>query len=131
MFPIVKECPSCGGLNVIKINGIVYANFFESLEDWKLKKLFNCRKCKIELGLFTDNYGKKKLVWIDYFKCEDNFYNTLIKLQNSKLKYRKNNKKYNETLKKIEDVQNKIRLDQVKVKIKYKIQNARLMGRVY
>jgi hypothetical protein len=132
IFPKIKKCPSCGTFNVIKINGIVYENSFESLVNWTLKKIFNCRKCKIELGLFLNNYDKKeKLVWLDYFKCEDNFYNTLVKLQSSKSKYKKFNKKYNQTLEEIKNIQNEIRQNQIKIKIKYKIENRRLTGHVY
>jgi hypothetical protein len=76
------------------------------------------------LGLFThSNIEKKeKLVWIDMLKCEENYYAHLIQLQRYKVERKKQDKKYYEMQKEINDIQNKIRLDQIKVKIKAKIQ---------
>jgi hypothetical protein len=132
-LPKIKTCPNCNGINFLIVNGKSYDNYFQSLIEWNLKKVFNCRKCSIELGLFInkDNKKEEKLVWVDYFKCEDSFYNILTKLQNSKLKYKKFNKKYNETLEEIRVIQNQIRKNQIKIKIKYKIQNRRLVGHVH
>ena len=89
-----------------------------------IKKKFNCRKCEIELGLFTHNNteNKEKLVWIDLLRCEESYYNHLAQLQIYKEECIKKNKKYYETQKEINDIQNKIRFDQIKVKIKAKIQ---------
>jgi len=100
------------------------------LIEWILKKVFNCRKCKVELGFFSNNSNKKeKLVWIDHFKCEDNYFNQLTKLLMVKEKYKKQNKIFFKTKKEIEDIQNKIRLNQVKVVVKCKIQNKGLLIR--
>tara|TARA_B110000263_G_scaffold244737_1_gene253200 strand:- start:349 stop:750 length:402 start_codon:yes stop_codon:yes gene_type:complete len=131
IFPKVKRCPSCNSINLIRINGIVYENKFVSLSEWKLKKKFNCRKCKVELGLFINNSDQlEKLVWIDYFKCEEGHLNKLIKLQKHKMKYRESAKKkeYVKVITEIQTIQNQIRLDQAKVKIKVKMQNLGLLN---
>jgi len=123
-FPKIKRCPCCQRINLVKVNGINYDNNFQSLKNWTLKKLFNCSKCKSELGFFldNDNINSEKLVWIDLLKCEDNYHNDLNQLQKFKNNSKKFNKKYFETVKKITDIQNKIRIEQAKVKIKYKIE---------
>ena len=84
-------------MNVLKINGIAYENKFKIFVGWTLKKKFNCRKCKVEVGLFThNNIKKEKLVWIDLLKCEENYYDQLNQLQVYKAKYKEQNGKYYE-----------------------------------
>ena len=121
----IKKCPCCGSLNLFKVNGITYENNFKSLSNWTLKKLINCRKCKIEFGLFINKENKKteKVVWIEFFQCEDVYLDELTKLQMNKEKHEQKNrsKKYKETLLKIQNILNKIRLDKIKVKIKVKV----------
>jgi hypothetical protein len=131
ILPKIRECPnsSCGAINLLRINGITYENELESLKNWILKKKFHCRKCKIEIGLFIDNQNKEeKIVWLDIIKCEEPYVKKLNKLQKNKDKYKEKGKE-KECLKVIEDIQsiqNKIKLDQVKVKVKLKIQNINL-----
>ena len=129
LLPKIKECPNCNSMNLIRINGITYENKFKSLNEWILKKIFNCRKCKVQLGLFIHNYEykKEKLIWLDLFKCEDSYFDQLNKLNINKIKNKSQNKKYNELLKEIQNIQNKIRLDQIKIKVKAKIQNRGLL----
>ncbi len=124
ILPKIKRCPRCRAINLLRINGIVHENVFKSFADWTLKKILNCRKCKIELGLFSHNNIEKKgkLVWIDLLKCEENYYDHLSRLQIDKAKSKKQDNRYYKTQKEINDIQNKIRLDQIKVKIKVKIQ---------
>jgi len=132
MLPKIKRCPSCYGLNLISINGILYDNDFKSLQKWILKKKFNCRKCKAELGLFLNNHNQKEiLIWLDFFKCQDNHFDALLKLEKNKIKYLKNksSKKYNNILKEIRDIQNKIRIDQVKLKVKFKIEKRAMLNK--
>ena len=64
-------------------------------------------------------------------ECEDICSDQLIKLQNKKNKYQEKNKikEYHKILHEIQTVQNQIRLDQIKVKIKAKIQNQNLFVR--
>ena len=126
LLPKIKKCPQCGVLNLVKINGIIYENTFKSFADWTLKRIFDCRKCKIKLGLFTlVNEKKEKLVWIDLLKCEESYYDHLSQLQTCKVKCKKQSVKFYETQKKINDIQDKIRLDQIKLKIKTKIEKIR------
>jgi|TARA_B100001964_G_scaffold172084_1_gene189399 hypothetical protein len=124
-IPKIRKCPHCGSNNLLRINGANYENKFKILAQWTLMKIFNCRKCKVEVGLFT--YGniknREKIVWIDLLKCEENYYDHLKKLQLYKSRCNEKNKKYYKTQKEINDIQNKIRLDQIKVKIKAKIEN--------
>ena len=121
LLPKIKKCPSCGSLNLFSINGITYKNNFKSLSDWTLKKLIDCRKCKIELGLFINKENKKaeKIVWMELFQCEDVYLDELIKLQSDKVKYRQRsrNKEYKKTLLEIQNILNKVRLDKVKVEM--------------
>jgi predicted patatin/cPLA2 family phospholipase len=79
------------------------------------------------VGLFVHNSieNKEKLVWIDLLKCEESYYDRLSQLQIYKAKCMKQNSEYHKTQKEINDIQNKIRLDQIKVKIKVKIQKKR------
>jgi len=133
LLPKIKKCPCCGSFNLFRINGITYENNFKSLSSWTLKKQINCRKCKIEFGLFINNQNKQeeKVVWMELLKCEDVCLNQLIKLQNNKEKYKEQNKnkEYKKTLYEIQTIQNKVRLDKVKVKIKVKMQNQNLFAR--
>jgi hypothetical protein len=124
LLPRVRKCPRCEGFNVFRVNGVTYENAFKSLTDWTVKKIFNCRKCKIELGFFehSDIEKKEKLVWIDLFKCEDYYYDRLKELQIDETKNTKQSGKYYKAQREITNIRNKIALDQIKVKIKAKIQ---------
>ena len=124
LLPRVRKCPRCEGFNVFRVNGVTYENAFKSLADWTVKKIFNCRKCKIELGLLehSDMEKKEKLIWIDLFRCQDSYYDRLKELQLNETKSLKQSEKYYKLQKEIKDIQNKIALDQIKVKIKAKIQ---------
>jgi len=120
----LKNCPSCKSVNLFRLNGVSYENEFNSMTDWDLKRKFNCRKCKIELGLFVHNISREeKMVWIDMLKCEDPYHKYLKILQTSKEKFKNRSQKYYETLDEINGIQNKIKLDKIKVKIKNKIIN--------
>ena len=126
LLPKIKKCPNCSAVNILRVNGISYNNNFKSLADWTLKKKLNCRKCKIQLGLFVNNFhNEEKLVWIDYLNCEELYLTKLNKLEKYKFKYKEKKKKneYLKIIKEIETIQNQIRSEQVKVKIKVKIQN--------
>ena len=123
-LPKITVCPVCRTFNILRINGVTCENLFKSLANWTLKRIFNCRKCKVELGLFTQNSieKKEKLLWIDLLKCEECYYDRLVQLQMYKARCDKQNEKYYETQKEINDIQNKIRLNQIKIKIKAKIE---------
>ena len=124
MLPKIRRCPCCNTISLIKVNGVSYQNGFESLSEWNLKKIFNCRKCNVQLGLFSDKLEQKdKLIWLDFLKCEDSYHNKLNKLYKVKEKNKNNDKKLNDTLQEIEKIQNEINLAKIKLKIKYKLQH--------
>tara|TARA_B110000438_G_C15612840_1_gene562977 strand:+ start:181 stop:579 length:399 start_codon:yes stop_codon:yes gene_type:complete len=126
ILPKLKQCPNCETINFFRINGIVYKNEFQTLKDWTLKSQIKCRKCKIKLGLFINNEDKRiKSIWIDFIQCEEIHLKKLCKLQKNKFKYRELNKEkeFAKTIKEIQNIQNLIRLNQVKLKIKAKIEN--------
>jgi len=123
-FLKIKRCPCCNSFNLIKVNGITYENKFKSLADWILKKEFKCKKCKQELGLFINmRNNNEKIIWINYLKCEDFFYKKLNELQLVKSKAKIKSKKFSSTNEEIREIQNKIRLEQVKLRVKLKIQS--------
>ena len=127
-LPKIKKCPCCYSLNAVKTNGVTFNNNFQSLNEWTLKKTFNCRKCNVELGLFlknpeVDKKKEEKLLWIELLNCEDRYHNQLNDLISKKEKYQKQSKRYFDASNTIREIQNKIRSDQVKVKIKFKIKN--------
>ena len=126
LLPKIKRCPHCETLNFIRINGIIYENEFQTLKDWTLKNKILCRKCKIEVGFFINNHDKaEKFIWMDLVRCEETYLKKLAKLQKNKDKYREKNKEKEliKTMKEIQDIQNLIRLNQIKLKVKAKIQN--------
>ena len=126
ILPKIKKCPHCETFIFVRINGIAYENEFQTLKNWTLKRKILCRRCRIELGLFINNNDKKeKFIWMDFVRCEESYSKKLEKLQKNKDKYEENNKKkeFFKTIKEIQDVQNQVRLDQVKLKIKAKIES--------
>ena len=128
ILPRLKNCPCCEATNIISINGITYSNPFKTLSEWTLKKKFNCRKCKVELGLFGHARNhKEKVIWLEYFKFDDYYYEQLKDLEESRAKSKKNKKKYDETLEEIERIQDEIRSNKIKLKIKMKIKNKRML----
>jgi len=129
-LPKFKRCPCCNAVNLFKVNGAAYKSEFKSLIDWTLKRKITCRKCRVEFGLFVNSDNTiEKIIWIDMIKCEDDYLDQLNKLQKNKEKYKENNKelKYLKTIKEIEDVLNQMRLDQIKIKVKARIQNKNML----
>jgi len=127
-LPKFKKCLVCNTLNVIRTNGVIYENKFQSLNGWILKKIFNCKKCNVELGLFLNSskFNEKKvekLIWMELLSCEESYYSQLNELISKKAKYQKLSKRYFDVSNAIIEIQNKIREDQVKVKIKSIIKN--------
>jgi hypothetical protein len=131
ILPKLKKCPACNSINLIRINGLTYENKFQSLSEWTFKKKINCRKCKIELGLFLHkNMPIEKLIWLNILECEENQFKKLNKLEKNKIKYKEKNmnKEHKKVIQEIQIIQNKIRLEQAKVKIKVKMQNIGLLN---
>ena len=93
--------------------------------------------CRHALGIFyqTDNEHsffdskEEKLIWIDFVKCEDAYSTKLNELRKIKDKYKEKEreKEYLKVIKEIEAIQNQIRIDKIKLKIKAKIQNKRML----
>ena len=131
LLPEVKRCPCCDCINLIKVNEIRHENPFRNLKNWSLKKKFNCRKCKEELGIFTHRSSfEEKVIWLNMIECENRYYDKLNILEKRKTKLvRTANKKYYETLKDIKNIQNQISLDKIKLKIKFKIQKKEILSR--
>ena len=104
LLPEIKRCPCCETVNLIRVNSVTYDNPFKNLKNWVLKKRFNCRKCKEQLGLFVDESNKlTRLYWLSSLKCDEIYYDKLNKLNNIKTKLSKHpNKKYYEILKEIQ-----------------------------
>ena len=136
-LPYIKKCPCCGSINFVRIGGISGKHSFKGLSKYVLKKKFSCRICKEEIGLFSDQLNVEKLIWLNDYKCEENYYNQLNKLNERKSRLIKNlngstrklkinkkiiEEKYSKTLSEIKDIQKKIYLDKIKLKIKLKIQ---------
>ena len=69
-LPKLKKCPYCFSINILgnKWAEISCDNPYQSLENWTLKKKFNCRGCKIELGLFIHKKTfREAIIWLDFF----------------------------------------------------------------
>ena len=131
----IKQCPCCQANNLISLNGMACKSKFKIFSGWTIKKIFNCRRCKEELGVFLKNSlnVEEKIFWLKRVKCEEHYYEKLHTLEERKNKLAKiQSKKYYQTLKDIEDIQNNIRTDILKLKVKFKIQRrAMLIRNVY
>tara|TARA_B110000971_G_scaffold29474_1_gene26513 strand:- start:8 stop:454 length:447 start_codon:yes stop_codon:yes gene_type:complete len=85
-FPKIKKCPCCNKTTFIKTNGIAYENSFASLQNYTIKKIFNCTGCGQNIALFLNTEtGSEKLLWTEYLRAMDVFY-----LKNNELKKEKN-----------------------------------------
>ena len=72
IFPIIKKCPCCSKVLFIKTNGITYENNFKNIQDYTVKKRFNCNNCGQDIALFIHNKtGIQKLLWMEYLENMD------------------------------------------------------------
>ena len=72
IFPIIKRCPCCSKVLFIKTNGITYENNFKNIQDYTVKKRFNCNNCGQDIALFIHNKtGIQKLLWMEYLENMD------------------------------------------------------------
>ena len=72
IFPIIKKCPCCSKVLFIKTNGITYENNFKNIQDYTIKKRFNCNNCGQDIALFIHNKtGIQKLLWMEYLENMD------------------------------------------------------------
>jgi len=127
LMPKVTNCPVCDSINLIRVNGIIYENTYKSLNEWDIKKKFNCRKCKIALALFKNrSNGNEQTIWLEYLDCDEKYFLELKKLndnKHNKLNKVKNKKKNTSAIEDIAKIQNKIRASKTALKIKMKIKS--------
>jgi hypothetical protein len=127
LLPKIINCPVCNSINLIRVNGKIYENTYQSLNQWDIKKKFNCRKCKIELALFENKLSHdEKTLWLEYLDCDEKYYAELKKLTDNKYNKSnkiKNKKKQSDTLQDITKIQNEIRASKTALKIKMKIKS--------
>ena len=72
IFPIIKKCPCCSKVLFIKTNSITYENNFKNIQDYTVKKRFNCDNCGQDIALFIHNKtGIQKLLWMEYLENMD------------------------------------------------------------
>ena len=72
IFPIIKKCPCCNKVLFIKTNGTTYENNFKNIQDYTVKKRFNCDNCGQDIALFIHNKtGIQKLLWMEYLENMD------------------------------------------------------------
>ena len=68
------------------INDLTYENIFVSLQNYIIKKIFDCTKCGQNIALFINTEtGSEKLLWTEYLRSMEVFY-----LKNNELKNEKN-----------------------------------------
>ena len=91
IFPKIKKCPCCNKITFIKTNGIAYKNTFESLQNYTIKKIFDCMQCGQNIALFINTEtGSEKLLCTEYLRAMDVFYLELNQLKNEKNKILEN-----------------------------------------
>ena len=130
-----SSCPCCSSVNIIRVNGVTHNNNYKSLQNYTIKKIFTCRKCKEQLGLFSKriNSGNKKIIkvlWLESVACDDKYYDSLKKLEELKNKFIKiKNNKYYEALHEISEINKRIEQEKIKLRIKLKIQKKGMLIR--
>jgi len=136
LLPKITKCPVCTSINIFKVNGKIYENTYQSLNQWDIKKKFNCRKCKIELALFRNKSNdNEKTIWLEYLNCDEKYYEILRKLNDNKhnkikkVKNKEKEKYLRNTLHEITKIQNEITANKTNLKIKTKIKSKGLLIR--
>ena len=126
IFPIIKKCPCCSKVLFIKTNGITYENNFKNIQDYTVKKRFNCDNCGQDIALFIHNKtGIQKLLWMEYLENMDLLF---FKLEDLRIKKKDLlNKKTDgdsaikDISKEMEIIKTKISEKQSKLRIKVKL----------
>jgi hypothetical protein len=126
IFPIIKKCPCCSKVLFIKTNGITYENNFKNIQDYTVKKRFNCNNCGQDIALFIHNKtGIQKLLWMEYLENMDLLF---FKLEDLRIKKKDLlNKKTDgdsaikDISKEMEIIKTKISEKQSKLRIKVKL----------
>ena len=129
-LPHLTKCPCCANSNFVILNKVAQDHNFKSLENYVLRKKFKCKKCGEEIALFLSDSNEEKVLWLNMFMCEENYYNELTKLKQrraklstAKIKSLANvNDKFSLIQKEIDEIKRKIQSEQIRLKIKLKIQ---------
>lgn len=125
LFPIIKKCPCCSKVLFIKTNGITYENNFKNIQDYTIKKRFNCNNCGQDIALFIHNKtGIQKLLWMEYLENMDLLFFELEDLRIKKkdlLNKKVGGSAINNISKEIEKIKTQISEKQSKLRIKVRL----------
>ena len=125
IFPIIKRCPCCSKVLFIKTNGITYENNFKNIQDYTIKKRFNCNNCGQDIALFIHNKtGIQKLLWMEYLENMDLLFFELEDLRIKKkdlLNKKVGGSAINNISKEIEKIKTQISEKQSKLRIKVRL----------
>ena len=126
IFSKIKKCPCCNKITFVKTNGIAYKNTFESLQNYTIKKIFDCKRCGQNIALFINTEtGSEKLLWTEYLRAMDVFYLELNQLKNQKNKilenYETSPPEVKDILTRIEILEKTISGKQSKLRIKLRL----------
>ncbi len=129
-LPHITKCPCCAKSNFVVLNKVAQDHNFKSLENYVLRKKFKCKKCGEEIALFQSDSNQEKVLWLNLFMCEENYYTELTRLRQKRAKLNTTkaksfiniNEKFILIQKEIDEIKKKIQSDQIKLKIKLKIQ---------
>ena len=126
IFPIIKKCPCCSKVLFIKTNDITYENNFKNIQDYTVKKRFNCDNCGQDIALFIHNKtGIQKLLWMEYLENMDPLFFKLedLSMKNKDLLNKKtdSDSAIKDISKEIEIIKTKISEKQSKLRIKVRL----------
>jgi hypothetical protein len=126
IFPIIKKCPCCSKVLFIKTNGITYENNFKNIQDYTVKKRFNCDNCGQDIALFIHNKtGIQKLLWMEYLENMDPLF---FKLEDLSMKKKDLLNKKTDSDSAIKDISKEMKI--IKTKISEKQSKLRIKVRL-
>ena len=126
IFPILKRCPCCSKVLFIKTNGITYENNFKNIQDYTVKKRFNCDNCGQDIALFIHNKtGIQKLLWMEYLENMDPLF---FKLEDLSMKKKDLLNKKTDSDSAIKDISKEMKI--IKTKISEKQSKLRIKVRL-
>ena len=126
IFPIIKKCPCCSKVLFIKTNGITYENNFKNIQDYTVKKRFNCNNCGQDIALFIHNKtGIQKLLWMEYLENMDLLF---FKLEDLRIKKKDLLNKKTDSDSAIKDISKEMKI--IKTKISEKQSKLRIKVRL-
>ena len=126
IFPIIKRCPCCSKVLFIKTNGITYENNFKNIQDYTIKKRFNCNNCGQDIALFIHNKtGIQKLLWMEYLENMDPLF---FKLEDLSMKKKDLLNKKTDSDSAIKDISKEMKI--IKTKISEKQSKLRIKVRL-